>query len=163
MAWTRNKLVRTSVSTWALVGMAWSSWSCRCGWVRTTVTWGWRCWLCWDTTCPAGIWALCNFYTDLTQLDLRLNTTSGGMRLKFPTRARLFPQKSKNVPLDWSQQFGIFHFDKFCLSSFLFIDLRSRWEGVCLFSSHGTRTCIKRRKIVHGKFFDFCAEKCVYN
>ena len=29
--------------------------------------------------------------------------------------------------------------------------------------SHGTRTCIKRKKIVHGKFFDFCAEKCVYN
>jgi len=27
--------------------------------------------------------------------------------------------------------------------------------------SHGTRTCIKRKKIVHGKFFDFCAEKCI--
>ena len=29
--------------------------------------------------------------------------------------------------------------------------------------SHGTRTCIKRKKIDYGKFFDFCAEKCVYN
>ena len=29
--------------------------------------------------------------------------------------------------------------------------------------SHGTRTCIKRKKIHYGKFFDFCAEKCVYN
>ena len=24
--------------------------------------------------------------------------------------------------------------------------------------SHGTRTCIKRKKVIHGKFFDFCAE-----
>ena len=30
-------------------------------------------------------------------------------------------------------------------------------------SSHGTRTCIKRKKINYGKFFNFCAEKCVYN
>ena len=30
-------------------------------------------------------------------------------------------------------------------------------------NSHGTRTCIKRKKIDYGKFFDFCAEKCVYN
>ena len=29
--------------------------------------------------------------------------------------------------------------------------------------AHGTRTCIKRKKIDYGKFFDFCAEKCVYN
>ena len=29
--------------------------------------------------------------------------------------------------------------------------------------SLGTRTCIKRKKIDYGKFFDFCAEKCVYN
>ena len=29
--------------------------------------------------------------------------------------------------------------------------------------AHGTRTCIKRKKITYGKFFDFCAEKCVYN
>ena len=29
--------------------------------------------------------------------------------------------------------------------------------------THGTRTCIKRKKITYGKFFDFCAEKCVYN
>jgi len=28
---------------------------------------------------------------------------------------------------------------------------------------HGTRTCIKRKNIHYGKFFDFCAEKCVYN
>ena len=27
--------------------------------------------------------------------------------------------------------------------------------------SHGTRTCIKRKKITYGKFFDFCAEKCI--
>ena len=27
--------------------------------------------------------------------------------------------------------------------------------------SHGTRTCIKRKKIIHGKFFYFCAEKCI--
>ena len=29
--------------------------------------------------------------------------------------------------------------------------------------AHGIRICIKRKKIIHGKFFDFCAEKCVYN
>ena len=29
--------------------------------------------------------------------------------------------------------------------------------------SHGMRICIKRKKIDYGKFFDFCAEKCVYN
>ena len=29
--------------------------------------------------------------------------------------------------------------------------------------SHGIRICIKRKKIIYGKFFDFCAEKCVYN
>ena len=29
--------------------------------------------------------------------------------------------------------------------------------------THGTRTCIKRKKNTYGKFFDFCAEKCVYN
>ena len=29
--------------------------------------------------------------------------------------------------------------------------------------THGIRICIKRKKIIHGKFFDFCAEKCVYN
>ena len=29
--------------------------------------------------------------------------------------------------------------------------------------SHGIRICIKRKKIHYGKFFDFCAEKCVYN
>ena len=28
---------------------------------------------------------------------------------------------------------------------------------------HGIRICIKRKKIHYGKFFDFCAEKCVYN
>ena len=28
-------------------------------------------------------------------------------------------------------------------------------------TSHGTRTCIKRKKITHGNFFDFCAEKCI--
>ena len=27
--------------------------------------------------------------------------------------------------------------------------------------AHGTRTCIKRKKIDYGKFFDFCAEKCL--
>ena len=32
----------------------------------------------------------------------------------------------------------------------------------CSFS-HGMRICIKRKKIDYGKFFDFCAEKCVYN
>ena len=31
------------------------------------------------------------------------------------------------------------------------------------FPSHGMRICIKRKKIHYGKFFDFCAEKCVYN
>ena len=30
-------------------------------------------------------------------------------------------------------------------------------------NSHGIRICIKRKKIHYGKFFDFCAEKCVYN
>ena len=30
-------------------------------------------------------------------------------------------------------------------------------------STHGIRICIKRKKIDYGKFFDFCAEKCVYN
>ena len=30
-------------------------------------------------------------------------------------------------------------------------------------NAHGIRICIKRKKIIHGKFFDFCAEKCVYN
>ena len=30
-------------------------------------------------------------------------------------------------------------------------------------ATHGTRICIKRKKITYGKFFDFCAEKCVYN
>ena len=29
--------------------------------------------------------------------------------------------------------------------------------------THGIRICIKRKKIHYGKFFDFCAEKCVYN
>ena len=29
--------------------------------------------------------------------------------------------------------------------------------------AHGMRICIKRKKIHYGKFFDFCAEKCVYN
>ena len=28
--------------------------------------------------------------------------------------------------------------------------------------AHGTRTCIKRKKIDYGKFFDFCAEKYIY-
>ena len=32
-----------------------------------------------------------------------------------------------------------------------------------IISSHGMRICIKRKKIHYGKFFDFCAEKCVYN
>ena len=27
--------------------------------------------------------------------------------------------------------------------------------------THGTRTCIKRKKITYGKFFDFRAEKCI--
>ena len=27
--------------------------------------------------------------------------------------------------------------------------------------SHGTRTCIKRKKIHYGNFFYFCAEKCI--
>ena len=31
------------------------------------------------------------------------------------------------------------------------------------FGPHGIRICIKRKKIDYGKFFDFCAEKCVYN
>ena len=26
------------------------------------------------------------------------------------------------------------------------------------YRAHGTRTCIKRKKIIYGKFFDFCAE-----
>ena len=30
-------------------------------------------------------------------------------------------------------------------------------------SPHGIRICIKRKKIIYGNFFDFCAEKCVYN
>ena len=30
-------------------------------------------------------------------------------------------------------------------------------------SPHGIRICIKRKKIIYGKFFDFCAEKCVFN
>ena len=30
-------------------------------------------------------------------------------------------------------------------------------------NAHGIRICIKRKKIDYGKFFDFCAEKCVYN
>ena len=34
---------------------------------------------------------------------------------------------------------------------------------VCPVLSHGIRICIKRKKIHYGKFFDFCAEKCVYN
>ena len=34
-------------------------------------------------------------------------------------------------------------------------------NSCCL--SHGMRICIKRKKIHYGKFFDFCAEKCVYN
>ena len=29
--------------------------------------------------------------------------------------------------------------------------------------SHGTRTCIKGKKMYYGKFFDFCAEKCIQN
>ena len=29
--------------------------------------------------------------------------------------------------------------------------------------AHGIRICIKRKKIDYGKFFYFCAEKCVYN
>ena len=28
-------------------------------------------------------------------------------------------------------------------------------------AAHGTRTCIKRKKITYGKFFDFRAEKCI--
>ena len=28
-------------------------------------------------------------------------------------------------------------------------------------AAHGTRTCIKRKKKCYGKFFDFCAEKCI--
>ena len=37
------------------------------------------------------------------------------------------------------------------------------WLSITLCITHGTRTCIKRKKIDYGKFFDFCAEKCVYN
>ena len=52
-----------------------------------------------------------------------------------------------------------------CLSFFLEICLNKTL--LVLFSwnmsSHGTRTCIKRKKNTYGKFFDFCAEKCVYN
>ena len=29
-------------------------------------------------------------------------------------------------------------------------------------NSHGTRTCIKRKKIDYGKLFDFCADKYIY-
>ena len=28
--------------------------------------------------------------------------------------------------------------------------------------THGTRTCIKRKKKYYGNFFDFCAEKYIY-
>ena len=27
--------------------------------------------------------------------------------------------------------------------------------------THGIRKCIKRKKITYGKFFDFCAQKCI--
>ena len=30
-------------------------------------------------------------------------------------------------------------------------------------NTHGTRTCIKRKKIAYGKFFDFRAQKCIQN
>ena len=30
------------------------------------------------------------------------------------------------------------------------------------YKTHGTRTCIKRKKIIHGKFFNFCSDKYVY-
>ena len=32
---------------------------------------------------------------------------------------------------------------------------------ICITYTHGTRTCIKRKKIDYGKFFDFCADKYI--
>ena len=40
----------------------------------------------------------------------------------------------------------------------LAIEKRNAFKGSI---PHGTRTCIKRKKIIYGKFFDFWAEKCV--
>ena len=31
------------------------------------------------------------------------------------------------------------------------------------YKTHGTRTCIKRKKIIHGKFFDFYCSKAVHS
>ena len=52
-----------------------------------------------------------------------------------------------------SLSFG--HFDSLSLCFFGFLSK--------LVHTHGIRICIKRKKIHYGKFFDFCAEKCVYN
>ena len=47
-----------------------------------------------------------------------------------------------------------------CLKKLAFYWFYSNWT---IIASHGIRICIKRKKIHYGKFFDFCAEKCVYN
>ena len=40
---------------------------------------------------------------------------------------------------------------------------QSERKQKCWWFTHGIKICIKRKKIHYGKFFDFCAEKCVYN
>ena len=50
-----------------------------------------------------------------------------------------------------------------CISwqSIIFAVPRGVMAWMAKASTHGTRTCIKRKKIHYGKFFDFCAEKCI--
>ena len=43
--------------------------------------------------------------------------------------------------------------------SYCIITLAETFGTPC---SHGTRTCIKRKKIHYGNFFDFCADKYIY-
>ena len=45
---------------------------------------------------------------------------------------------------------------------FIFLDI-FLFPNLNLLGTHGTRTCIKRKKIHYGKFFYFWSEKCVYN
>ena len=80
----------------------------------------------------------------------------GGMFFKilsfFSTQTKIIvvdPEKSKRK--HWQQRSVRTN------ATMTFVFHYSWWEGC----THGTRTCIKRKKIIHGKFLDFCAEKCI--
>ena len=73
-------------------------------------------------------------------------------------------------------QFGIFNHTELKSTLEFYLDVQTGFQfgrpvefcldiqtGFQFGHPHGTRTCIKRKKIHYGNFFDFCAEKCIQN